>query len=163
MPHQTLKSLLAGLMLLACVTAKAQPLQLQARTLDGEPFSMAQLKGKVVMLFFWSSDCVPCVQRMPELRANAAGWRGKAFALITVNLDRTRQPAVDYLKTVRAVEGSNSSIVPLWQGDVEAAPAWMRSVKPPYTGVIDVDGRVVSKFVGRVAPEAWDDVASLIP
>lgn len=106
---------------------------------------------------------MPCVQRMPELRANAAGWKGKAFSLITVNLDRSRQAALEYLKTLRAVEGRSSAIVPLWQGDVEAPPPWMRSVKAPYTVVLDVDGRVASRFVGRVAPEAWDDVASLIP
>lgn len=158
-----LRSLLVGLLLTTCGAAFAQALQLEGQTLDGEAFSLTQHKGKVVMLFFWSTDCVPCVQRMPELRANALGWRDKPFELVTISLDRSRKPAVDYLKTLRTVEGSRGSIVPLWQGDIEAAPSWVRSAKPPYTVVLDVNGRVTSRFMGRVAPEAWDDVASLIP
>ena len=163
MRPSTLRALLSGLLLAAYGVASAQTLQLDAPTLDGKDFSLSRLKGKVVMLFFWSTDCVPCVQRMPELRANALGWKNKAFELVTISLDRTRKPALDYLRTLKAVEGDGVVTVPLWRGDLEAAPEWVRSAKPPLTVVLDVNGRIASRFVGRVAPEAWDDVASLIP
>ncbi len=36
-------------------------------TLSGERVSSAELKGKVIVLDFWSSDCTPCRRSMPQL------------------------------------------------------------------------------------------------
>ena len=75
-----MRSLITALLLFVSLSAFAQPAQparLDGNTLEGRPFSLETLRGKVVMLFFWNTDCVPCLQKMPELRANAAGWRGK--------------------------------------------------------------------------------------
>ena len=36
-------------------------------TLDGDPVSSSSLKGKVIILDFWSSDCNPCRRSMPQL------------------------------------------------------------------------------------------------
>ena len=50
-----LLALVAGLPL----SASAQPLQLSGPTLDGAAFNLQSLRGRVVMLFFWNTDCVP--------------------------------------------------------------------------------------------------------
>ena len=73
-------------------TASAQAaagaaLALQGRTLDGQAFDLARLRGRVVMLMMWRTDCAVCLDKMPELRANAQGWKGKPFDLVLVNLD----------------------------------------------------------------------------
>jgi thiol-disulfide isomerase/thioredoxin len=36
-------------------------------TLSGENISSENLKGKIVVLDFWSSDCTPCVKSMPQM------------------------------------------------------------------------------------------------
>jgi thiol-disulfide isomerase/thioredoxin len=36
-------------------------------TLNGENISSDNLKGKVIVLDFWSSDCGPCVKSMPQM------------------------------------------------------------------------------------------------
>jgi thiol-disulfide isomerase/thioredoxin len=36
-------------------------------TLNGENISSDNLKGKIVILDFWSSDCMPCVKSMPQM------------------------------------------------------------------------------------------------
>ena len=36
-------------------------------TIDGDPVSSRNLRGKVIILDFWSSDCNPCRRSMPQL------------------------------------------------------------------------------------------------
>ncbi|RYG07515.1 MAG: TlpA family protein disulfide reductase, partial [Burkholderiales bacterium] len=40
----------------------------EGRTIEGQPFKLAALKGKVVLVMFWSTGCAVCRDKMPELR-----------------------------------------------------------------------------------------------
>ncbi len=59
---------------------------LQAR--DGEPVSLASLKGKVVMVNFWATWCVPCRQEMPHLQALYERYNSLGFELLAVNVEK---------------------------------------------------------------------------
>lgn len=130
------------------------PITLQATTLAGERFDVAALKGKVVMLFFWSTQCPVCRSHLPELRANLAGWKGKPFELVTVNVDKDKAEWLTYEKILAQTHAVRP--IAVWQGDI------LRT-KLPVTLVLDVQGREVARHEGRIAPEAWDDVAALLP
>lgn len=153
----------ALLLAAAAWSASAQPLQLSGPTLDGSTFNLQALRGRVVMLFFWNTDCVPCVQRMPELRANAAGWRGKPFTLVLVSTDRERQSALAYVRTLRQVDKAAVDTPFLWAGEQRLGGGLAVPASVPQTLVLDSRGAVVARHVGRIAPEAWDDVAELLP
>lgn len=156
--------LLSALLLsLASLAAAAQPAKLSGNTLDGRPFSLDALRGKVVMLFFWNTDCAPCIQKMPELRANAMGWRGKPFELVLVSTDRDRAAALGYLQTLKAIEKGGPAMPALWAGDLKFTAPLAAPAAVPLTLVIDANGAVVARHAGRIAPEAWDDVAGLLP
>ena len=144
-------------------SAAAQAVQLTGRTLDGQAFNLEARRGKVVMLFFWNTDCVPCVNKMPELRANAAGWRGKPFELVLISTDRDRQAARGYFNTLRQIEKSAPAMPSLWAGDVQFTPPLSAPTAVPVTWVIDATGKLAKRHAGRIAPEAWDDVAELLP
>jgi thiol-disulfide isomerase/thioredoxin len=135
-------------------TPNPAPIVLQASTLAGEPFDVGALKGKVVMLFYWSTDCAVCRSHLPELRANLLGWKGKPFELVTVNVDKDMAEWRAYEKIVAQTHAVRPTAV--WQGDIMRA-------KLPVTVVLDVQGREVAHHEGRIAPEAWDDVAALLP
>ena len=65
----------AGLIALPIVTrAQDKPLptvpKLSGRALSGRTLSLASLRGKVVLLWFWSTGCAICRDVLPELRAN---------------------------------------------------------------------------------------------
>lgn len=158
-----MRAFLSALLLAFSLSASAQPAKLSGHALDGQSFSLEALRGKVVMLFFWNTDCVPCIQKMPELRANAMGWRGKPFELVLVSTDRDRAAALAYLQTLKQIEKSGPAMPALWAGDLKFGAPLATPAAVPLTLVIDTKGAIVARHAGRIAPEAWDDVAGLLP
>jgi len=134
--------------------AVKQPLAVTATTLEGGKFDAASLKGKVVMVYYWSTSCAVCRSHLSELRANLAGWKNKPFALLTVNVDadaaqwRAYEHIASQTQTVRPVS--------LWEPKGASG-------KLPITLVTDVGGVVKYRYDGRIAPESWDMVAELLP
>jgi thiol-disulfide isomerase/thioredoxin len=57
-------------------------------SLDGQQVSLASLKGKVVMVNFWATWCVPCRQEMPHLEALYQRYNSLGFELLAVNVEK---------------------------------------------------------------------------
>lgn len=135
---------------------------LQGKTLAGAPFSLAALRGKVVLVLFWSTDCAVCRDKMPELRANAQGWRGKPFELVTISVDRRMQDAVDYEKLVTAMVPSSQRFPALWSGDPAYRISTPHAAHLPVAWLLDKSGKLVEHYTGRIPAEAWDKIADLL-
>ena len=145
-----MRTLLATLLFALSLSATAQQPKLDGNTLDGQRFSLDALRGKVVMLFFWNTDCVPCLQKMPELRANAMGWRGKPFELVLVSTDRDRAAALGYLQTLKQIEKNGRPMPSLWAGDLRFGAPLAAPMAVPLTLVIDAKGAIVARHeIGR--------------
>lgn len=132
------------------------PFDLQASTAAGERFVPANLQGKVAIVFYWSTACPVCMDSLPELRANLAGWKQKPFALVTVNMDRNINEWLAYERIVAQLQRPSGLISVRPTGDP------LQQGKLPVTLLIDSKGKVVSRYEGRMAPEAWDGVAELL-
>ena len=133
------------------------PFQVQATNPQGERFRAQDLKGKVAVVFYWSTSCAVCRDSLPEMRANLAGWKNKPFALVTVNLDRRKDDWLAYENLVNVTQMPGKGLITLRQDDALPAPA-----KLPLTLLVDAKGNVVARYEGRVAPEVWDSVADLM-
>lgn len=72
--------------------------QIEGKTVEGKPFTLPSLKGKVVLVLYWSTACAVCRDKMPELRTNYEGWAGKPFELVAVNTDARMKDMRDYEK-----------------------------------------------------------------
>ena len=55
---------------------------------DGSAVSLADFKGKTVLLNLWATWCAPCRHEMPDLDALQAALGGDDFEVVTVSLDR---------------------------------------------------------------------------
>ena len=66
-------------------------------SLDGKTFDLAALKGKVVLLTFWSTKCPICHSEIPKLNRLARSYKGKdvVFLGLTMEVPKTIEP---YLK-----------------------------------------------------------------
>jgi len=60
--------------------------------IDGKPISLADYKGKYVMLDFWASWCVPCRQENPNVVKQYAAFKNKGFNILGISLDVDKKP-----------------------------------------------------------------------
>src|SRR5439155_5331167 len=78
----------------AAITVASEPRrvpELAFRNAAGEPKTLADWRGRVVLLNLWATWCVPCRKEMPALDALQAKLGGVAFEVVAVNID-TRDP-----------------------------------------------------------------------
>jgi thiol-disulfide isomerase/thioredoxin len=61
--------------------------------INGKPLSLADCKGKYVLVDFWASWCVPCRKGNPHLKALYAQYKDKGFEIIGVSDDDRDQNA----------------------------------------------------------------------
>ena len=67
--------------------------------LNGRTFDLESLKGKVVLLDFWATWCVPCVKELPEIkRINEHYGDAEDFVVISVSLDTDENRWKDFVK-----------------------------------------------------------------
>lgn len=69
--------------------ATAAPVTFKAP--DGRDLSLADFRGKLVLLNLWATWCVPCRQEMPALDSLQRQLGGERFEVVAVNID-TRNP-----------------------------------------------------------------------
>ena len=140
----------------------APPPRIEGRTLEGKPFQLAALKGKVVLVMLWSTDCAVCRDKMAELRRNYEGWAGKPFELVLVSVDKRMADVTAYeqiisrpvpLKPRFALRGGGEPGYPHRGGNRGLLPA---------SFLVDKSGRIVQQWQGRIPAEAWDQIADLL-
>jgi thiol-disulfide isomerase/thioredoxin len=117
--------------------------------LRGGGVTLPELRGRVVVLDFWASWCVPCRATMPSLEALVARYRDRGVVLVGVSLDRTAEEATAYLK-----ESGSTQLVALWGSLAEARDVASRynvfvfgGFGIPHTFIIDRQGIV--RFSGH--------------
>lgn len=64
-----------------------------SKTVDGRDIRFSELveKGKVTLLDFWASWCIPCIQESKELKELYKTYHGKGFNIVSVSLDTDKQ------------------------------------------------------------------------
>jgi peroxiredoxin len=143
--------------------AKAAPATLTGRSTQGGPLDLQQLRGKVVLLFFWSTDCPVCLDKLPELRRNLEGWRGKDFVIVAVSQDRSAADLKAYEQVLDRVAPPNPQMKIVWRRDAAHRDGFGElPLNVPTTVVIDRQGQVVKQLRGRMPAELWDDIAELV-
>jgi peroxiredoxin len=82
---------------------KKQPFEATLTTLDGKQVDFAQLRGKVVALYFWSTTHKGSTDRLEALRQVYADNRKKGLEVVTVSYDKEedREKLLKFIKDNR--------------------------------------------------------------
>ena len=123
---------------------------------------MSSLKGKVVLVLFWSTDCAVCRDKMPELRSNYAGWSGKPFEVVAVNTNTSMKEFLDYERILSITVPMKQRFVQLWAGDSSYQDNVGKLSELPIAFVINKAGVVVERYMGRIPAAAWDAISDLL-
>src|SRR5438445_6902801 len=82
--------LLAGVLSFSYNSLRAQtplPPPLSFNDLSGKPHALADYRGKIVVLNFWATWCLPCREEMPMLSILSAAYQDKDVSLLAVPCD----------------------------------------------------------------------------
>jgi thiol-disulfide isomerase/thioredoxin len=71
---------------------------LAAKSTDSKSVSLADYKGKVVLLNFWATWCGPCRQELPSIAALHEKYKDRGLVVLGVASDDTPEPVNEYLK-----------------------------------------------------------------
>lgn len=122
----------------------APPLELVA--LDGARHKLADERGKVVLLNFWATWCMPCRKEMPELAKLQDALAGDGLRVIAAAL----QPD-DEVGDVRRYVNDHHVELPVWVGATdEQMKAFRLPAAVPATVLVDRQGRIAGRISGTV-------------
>jgi peroxiredoxin len=70
-------------------------------TPEGKKLALKDFRGKVVLLNFWASWCVPCREEMPAMEKLYQEFKQKNFAVLAVAVKDRKQDAIDFVKELK--------------------------------------------------------------
>jgi cytochrome c biogenesis protein CcmG/thiol:disulfide interchange protein DsbE len=101
----------------------------------GDRATLADLQGKVVVVNFWASWCIPCKDEAPALNAVAAKYAGRDVVLLGVNYLDVETDALGFLATYSVAYANGADLQ-------QKIAKQYRITGVPETFVIDKDGIV---------------------
>ena len=123
--------------------------------LDGNPINLRDLRGRPVIVNFWASWCVPCVDEFPLLRDAEARHRDDGLAVVGIAYQDRTQAAADFM----ARNGGSWPVAMDPDGRVADAYA---IVGPPETFFIGRDGTIKARVLGQITEATIDEKVALI-
>jgi thiol:disulfide interchange protein DsbD len=111
------------------------------KTLEGAPLSPTAWAGKVAVINYWATWCIPCRQEIPEFNKMAAELGPKGVEVVGISMDEDgAEPVKEFLK-----QNAMKYTIGLGTG----TPGQL-----PITVVTDKAGKTVQRFEGFTKPEA---------
>ena len=122
---------------------------LQTQNLKGETFSLAQLKGKLILLNFWASWCQTCYEEFPEL-IEAVQWAKGDIQLVAISVDSSKKDIKMFLKKMQknyrqGFDSQNIHII--WDPQYEVTKQF-HVIRFPETFILDKELKIVRKYTG---------------
>ena len=122
----------------------------QFTKLDGSAFRLKDLRGRVVVLNFWATWCIPCRSEIPSLSAMQKDLESQGLSIIGVSYDDTadliQQFQKDIPQSYQIVLGGREV-----GSELPASPL-------PTTYIIDRQGRIRDKLIGERSRAAFESV-----
>jgi len=118
-----------------------------ARTLDGQAFNNASIKGKVVLLDFWTTWCPYCRQEEAMVDALSREFADKGLLVLAINVGENKK------KVKKHLEANPRVCKVVLTEDTNLAAMYQATSYPIYV-VIDRDGNIAGEQRGAAGERA---------
>jgi len=129
-------------------------ISLSTTTAAGTSFDLQEYRGKVLVLDFWASWCVPCRRSFPWMNEMHEKYEDQGLVIVGVNMDAEAADAEAFLReypaNFRIIEDANGELAKKF--DVIAMPS---------SYIIDRNGDIVERHLGFKV-KRQDEYESLI-
>lgn len=123
-------------------------------TLNGEPLSISELRGKVVLVDFWTYTCINCIRTLPALKKLWASYRNKGLVIVGVH-----SPEFPFERSASNVEEAleqNELTYPVAQDNEFATWNAYSNEFWPSKFLIDANGNIRYAHIGEGEYEETD-------
>ena len=117
--------------------------------LEGNPHSLSDYLGQVVLVNMWASWCPPCVAELPTLNDFHIDHSGDGFVIIGINDGEELQVVKDYV-------GTKGFVFPIWLDPTWLSERAFNTTNLPSSFVIDRNGQVRLQWVGAISRAMLD-------
>jgi peroxiredoxin len=127
------------------LSQKPQAPDVTFTTIEGKKISMASLKGKVVLVNFWATDCPGCVKEIPALVDTYKNYQAKGFEVIAV--------AMPYDPPAQVLNYVKQKALPfpvMHDGLEEITQAFGGINLTPTTYIFDKQGKRLQRVIGQI-------------
>lgn len=138
----------------ALFTQWTQAPEVRFTLLSGESLATSELRGRVLLVNFWSTSCAPCMKEMPKMVETYRRFAPRGHDLIAVAVRRDAPERVSEFTAERALPFRVAL-----DGDGAVAEGFGNVRVTPSTFVIDREGRIRKRYVG--APD-WSELHALL-
>jgi len=132
---------------LPAISSREPAPRFHAKTLDGEVFTNESLKGKVVLLQFWTTWCPYCKEEQAIVDTLAHDFAGRGLVVLAVNVGESKKKVKQYLadspRTCKIVITDDTNLAAMF-----AAKSY------PIYVLIDRDGNIAGKQDGAAGESA---------
>ncbi len=114
-------------------------------TIDGKKIAMTDLKGKVVLINFWATDCPGCIKEMPALVKTYNEFSKKGFEIIAV--------AMPYDPPAQVLNYAKQKALPfpvMHDGLSEITEKFGEINLTPTTYIFDKQGHLLRRTIGNI-------------
>jgi peroxiredoxin len=137
---------IATALLMACAptdTLVSAP-NVRFKTLAGQQFDTASLKGQVTLVNFWATSCTTCVKEMPMMTEVFNAYSPKGYRMVAVAMDYDTPTFIANFAQTRklpfdVVHDADGSIAKAFEG----------TKLTPTSYLIDKQGKVAKRYVGE--------------
>jgi len=124
--------------------------------LSGRQLALSGYRGKVVLLDFWATWCVPCREEIPRFVELQSKHRDQGLQILGVSMDDGPEPVRDFYQQFKMN-------YPVVMGDAKTGELYGGVLGLPIAFMIGRDGRIYAKHIGATDVAVFEkEIAGLL-
>jgi cytochrome c biogenesis protein CcmG/thiol:disulfide interchange protein DsbE len=123
---------------------------------DGQQLTLSSYRGKVVLLDFWATWCVPCREEIPHFVELQDKYRDHGLQIIGVSMDDSVDPVGPFAQQFHIN-------YPIVMGNAKIGEEYGGVLGLPIAFLLDRNGRITKKHIGATSPDVFErEITSLL-